>query len=101
MLEIILSLSVLSIALGGICPVLHKVYVERLTIKQERKALELLSNKIRRGSGTGFWQDEVTSSGTTNYYWEREIGAGGRTGICIVFTGKNGREYKECEVIKQ
>ncbi|MDN4074731.1 type II secretion system protein [Fictibacillus terranigra] len=97
LLEALLALSVFSIVISGIGLALHALYTERFTIKQEREALQLLSNKMTIEAWGG---DEGGSSyirgQTAEFQWRMLEG-----GLCIEFTGKNGRTYRECDVRKQ
>ncbi|SFD69367.1 hypothetical protein [Fictibacillus sp. KU28468] len=96
LLEALLALSVLSIVISGVSPVLHTLYTERFTLKQDREALELLSNKLIEFGNDDEGGTSIIRGRTADFQWKKKEGR-----ICIEFTGKNGRAYRECDVVKQ
>lgn len=99
--EVMFALVIFTVTIASTVPVLIFAIKEKQTIKEQLAAYEILHNtfeEIRAYNQIPDIKNQITKRGTTfdiNFdQVDEEIH------ICVQWTGKNGREYDECGVIK-
>lgn len=99
--EVMFALVIFTIAIASLVPLIIFVLKEKQTIDEQLYAYEMLHNtfeEIRAFNEIPEVEKQTTDMGTTFEIkieqLEEEIQ------ICIRWTGKNGRKYEECGVMK-
>ncbi|WP_158211631.1 prepilin-type N-terminal cleavage/methylation domain-containing protein [Alkalihalobacterium alkalinitrilicum] len=101
MLEVIISIFILSVMMASLYPALIKIYEERATIRQE----SIANNAIYEGLQLWLFENQLPvlefRKEDTLFLWsvsqsnEREIR------VCLTWSGRNGRDYKKCGYAKK
>lgn len=86
------ALLILVLFSATIVPMLGGVYLERLTIREEVRALTLVEQSVQE-----FVIDGVPRTKSVNQYVvHSEIIKDGMVKTCVFWHGSNGREYERC-----
>lgn len=101
LLEVIASIFIFSILSLSVFPAFIKVYDERITIRQESFANEMINETLQRWLYENQLPNGVFEKGETMYHWsvlhvtERKLKA------CLSWSSKNGRDYEKCGYAKK
>ncbi|MEK4565611.1 competence type IV pilus minor pilin ComGE [Alkalihalobacillus sp. FSL R5-0424] len=97
LIEVMISLVLLSIVTTFILPVLIKIHQERVVIKQQEEALYLLEDyALAFTHGTA-----AASFNHSLYQFKNEVIADGSTQFCLTWEGANSRNYESCLYTKK
>ncbi|MFK3937227.1 prepilin-type N-terminal cleavage/methylation domain-containing protein [Alkalihalobacillus sp. NPDC078783] len=97
LIEVMISLVLLSIVTIFILPVLIKVYQERVVITQQEEAIYLLE-ELALAFTHG---DSPASFSHSLYHLEQNVVVDGSTQFCLKWEGANSRYYESCLYTKK
>lgn len=95
------ALVIFTITIASTVPLLIFVLKEKQTIDEQLAAYEILHNtfeEIRASDKIPEVENQITKMGTTFEVMIKQ--AEQQIHMCVQWTGKNGREYEECGVVK-
>lgn len=97
LIEVMISLVLLSILATFILPVLIKIHQERVVIKQQEEALYLIEDYA-----LSFTHGHAPASFSHSLYqFKQEVIADGSTQFCLMWEGANLRDYESCLYTKK
>lgn len=103
LIEVMTALAMFMVVATATMPILTHVYKERLAISEERKALEILQNRMQMWLANGGTPDDSDSDfipGTSYHFrWDKDPQSDIVT-ACITWTGSNERGYEKCSYSK-
>jgi prepilin-type N-terminal cleavage/methylation domain-containing protein len=104
LLEVIAALAVFSFVVAAIVPFIVRIYEERITIEEERLALEILHNEIE------MWlleytheppeDDDISKHSTVFHMSTQSETSSEEVKFCISWNGSNERRYEKCGYAK-
>lgn len=99
--EVMFALVVFTVTIASTVPLFLFVIKEKQTINEQLLAYEILHNtfeEIRASNDIPVIEPQTTKRGTTFEITMKQTDE--EIQICVQWTGKNGREYDECGVMK-
>lgn len=101
-IEVSIAMLVLFAALATFIPIATRVYLEKITIREQYQALELLNERLlawkldhETPSDTEVLIHETRYQLTSSYHDSSELI------LCLEWTGKNNRSYEQCAFAKK